>query len=265
MQLKMRTQISFTLLYTLLSLSNFALALPSSSTTSISTLQTIYEFPNPTWVENLAVRSNGKILVTLLTAPEVWQIDPVSHTAELVYHFPDATGVSGIAEVEKDVFAVAVGNWSDITFTATFGSYSIWSIDVNAEPQVYKITDMPEAQFLNGMTVLPTQPYTVLVGDSDLGVIWRVNTRNRVYGVAIDNPDLKPNTSAALELGVNGIHYRDGYVYFVNVSLSIYVRQNCNSHLLDIRNTALLSDSCQPKWISLWTCAAHLEQFHLSR
>lgn len=58
------------------------------------------------WVENIAVRSNGKILVTLINTPQVWQIDPASHIAELVHVFPHAISALGITEYEHDVFAV---------------------------------------------------------------------------------------------------------------------------------------------------------------
>lgn len=36
----------------------------------------IVRFPNETWLENLAVRKNSQILVTLHSAPEIYQIDP---------------------------------------------------------------------------------------------------------------------------------------------------------------------------------------------
>ena len=80
--------------------------------TGSTLLRTVYEFPNETWVENLGQRANGKILVTLISAPEVWEIDPLTTppTAELIYRFPDATSALGIAEYQLDVFAVNVGN-----------------------------------------------------------------------------------------------------------------------------------------------------------
>ena len=52
------------------------------------------------------MRSNGKILVTLINAPQVWQIDPASRSAELVREFPHAISAMGIAEYEDDIFAV---------------------------------------------------------------------------------------------------------------------------------------------------------------
>lgn len=215
------------------------------NTPDSSHLRTIYQFPNETWVENLAIRSNGKILVTLVSVPEVWEIDPFATpaTAELVYRFSDAISLSGIAEYAPDVFAVNVGNFSDKTFTSQMGSWRVWSLDMSSHwhggwdekhhgswnhgfnfgVYVEKISDIPEALFLNGMTTLPASPRTLLMADSGAGLIYRLDTKTGAYSIVIDNPALKPNETAFLKLGVNGIHFRpgeDNYVYFTNSLMS---------------------------------------------
>lgn len=58
------------------------------------------------WVENIAVRSNGKILVTLINKPQIWQIDPTRNSAELLHEFPQAVSAMGITEYSYHVFAV---------------------------------------------------------------------------------------------------------------------------------------------------------------
>jgi hypothetical protein len=88
---------------------SFASPIAIRSTASPA-IRTVYEFPNETWVENIAVRRNGNLLVTLIGVPEVWEIDAFTSQAELIQSFPDANTVSGISKVEDDVFAVAVGN-----------------------------------------------------------------------------------------------------------------------------------------------------------
>jgi hypothetical protein len=42
----------------------------------------------------------------LINEPQVWQIDPTTHSIELVHEFERATSAMGIAEYESDVFAV---------------------------------------------------------------------------------------------------------------------------------------------------------------
>jgi hypothetical protein len=89
------------------------------------TLRTVYQFPNYTvsrfvisdhgsckdvpadqdidpqqWVENLAARSNGKILVTLLNTPQVWEIDPTCDSAELLHEFPHCRQLPDTARLE---------------------------------------------------------------------------------------------------------------------------------------------------------------------
>lgn len=68
--------------------------------------RTIYGFPNNTYVENLAVRSNGQILVNIPNSSEVWLIDPeFPNRAVIVHEFSSMLGLSAIVEYEPDVFA----------------------------------------------------------------------------------------------------------------------------------------------------------------
>lgn len=64
-------------------------------------VEIIHEFPGGTWIENLAIRSNGLILANLLSAPEIYQVDPSTHAAVLAAKIPAATGLLGIAEIER--------------------------------------------------------------------------------------------------------------------------------------------------------------------
>ena len=207
-------------LSTIVTIASTAAALPTSeSIYNESPVSTVYQFPNETWVENLAIRSNGKILVTLLTSPEVWQIDPTQRSAELIYHFPNATSALGIAEVHPEVFAVAVGNISVATIESVPGSYSIWQLDFEKRKhhaQVKKITDLPQAAFLNGMCVLPGRPGSVLIADSAQGLIYELDTKTRSSRVWLDDPAFKPNSTLTTKSGINGIHVHEGYLYFSN-------------------------------------------------
>ncbi|KAK4549455.1 hypothetical protein LTR36_006452 [Oleoguttula mirabilis] len=210
-------------------------AFPSAHTSRDAVIQTVYEFYSETWVENLANRANGNILTTIIGRPEVWEVNPFHHTAELLYTFPRATSTLGIAEVAPDKFAVAVGNLSATTIVGTLGSWSVWTLDLShtrsypphphmdavhvAQPaDAVKIADIPDAVFLNGMTTLPTAPHTILVGDAALGVVYSVNVLTGEHSIAMDNPAFKPNPSAPFTLGLNGIqmHSGDDHLYFTN-------------------------------------------------
>jgi hypothetical protein len=211
----------------------FALPHPPSSPPK-SPIQTIYEFPNETWVENIAVRSSGQLLVTIITTPDLYQVDPFSSSpATLVHSFPHATSTLGIAEIQPDVFAVVVGNWSTTTFSTTNGSYSVWEVDlrpfelgengITTKAAVSKIADIPEASFLNGLTLLaPLSPY-LLIADSGLGVVWRVNYLTGEYKIVLDNALFKP-VPGQVVLGINGIHTRDSSLYFTNSFQKLFGR-----------------------------------------
>lgn len=131
--------------------------------------RTIYQFPNNTYVENLAVRPNGQILVNILTSPQVWLVDPdLPDRAVLIHEFPSVLGLSGIVEYQPDTFAIAGGNISLTTGESVVGSWSIWSLDLRGlnitsnesvttqPPGMREIADVPPASFLDGLALLPS-------------------------------------------------------------------------------------------------------------
>ncbi|PMD33765.1 hypothetical protein L207DRAFT_535023 [Hyaloscypha variabilis F] len=193
-------------------------------------IRTIYEFPNETWIENIAVRSNGNLLLNILSSPDLYELSPLNPTpgsAKLLHTFPFATGLAGIAEIESDVFAVVVGNWSVETFTTTPGSWSVWKVDFNHLwdnlPQVSKIADVTKASFLNGMTLLaPGSPY-LLIADSVLGVVWRLNYLTSEYEIILESPLMQPAVSPIV-LGINGIHIFNSSAYFTNSFKGFFAR-----------------------------------------
>lgn len=84
------------------------------------------------------------------------------------------------------------------------------------DPAVNKITDIPSALFLNGATTLPKSRETLLISDSTAGTVYNVNFATGAHRIVISDPLLTANASARPRIGVNGIHYRDKYLYFTN-------------------------------------------------
>jgi hypothetical protein len=213
-----------TYLLSFLPLTSLIAALPQPRSTSTSNaVHTIYEFPNETWIENIAVRANGNLLLTLISTPSLYELNPLipNPEAKLIHSFPPFTSLLGISEIQPDVFAVIAGNWSTTTFTTTNGSYSVWKVDLNTPPhspaKTEKIASIPEASFLNGMTLLsPSSPY-LLISDSGLGVVWRLNYLTGEYKIILDSPLMKP-VAGQLLLGINGIRVLPGtnLIYFTN-------------------------------------------------
>ncbi|KAF3767053.1 hypothetical protein M406DRAFT_355452 [Cryphonectria parasitica EP155] len=202
-------------------------------------VSTLYEFPWDTYVENLAVRPNGQILVNPLTLPQLYLVEPrLPGEIFLVYEFPEILGLSGIVEYQPDVFAVVTGNFSLSTGDSGAGTWAVWSIDLGGvnitsndtvlsdPPQVKKIADIPEATFLNGLTVLSSAAkQLLLVGDVKAGTIYSLDPDTGHYAVAINN-----TYTAAADLyafgtaGTDGMKVRDEILYFDNPGQGILVK-----------------------------------------
>ncbi|KZP21489.1 hypothetical protein FIBSPDRAFT_1020155 [Athelia psychrophila] len=184
------------------------------------TTASIGQLPNGSWAENLAVRSNGQLLVTLATAPELYEIDTAgSHKTQLVAQFPAATGLLGITEIQHDVFAVVAGSLS------LPGSFSVWKVDVNPTPaKSTKIADVLPAVFLNGATTLNENGSAILVADSAAGMIYRVDTETGNYAVVLDDPTMKIAANATIPVGINGLHIRRGYLYYTSSTQGLFAR-----------------------------------------
>jgi len=187
----------------------------------------VYTLPDGHYAENLAVRANGKVLVTVIGAPEIWQIDPVTSTGELLYTFPGGTQSGnctlGITEYAPDVFAVVVGDFDIPSVSGVPGSWAIWSLDFGSGAVVVeKITDISQAVFLNGLTSLAPEQngHFVMVADSYRGMIYRVNMITKQWIYFLNSQTLQPNSTAAIQLGVNGVRIHDNYVYYDNSARS---------------------------------------------
>ncbi|PNP37751.1 hypothetical protein TGAMA5MH_10352 [Trichoderma gamsii] len=55
----------------------------------MTSTKTLFQLDSqPTWFENISIRSNGTILATCLDVPELWAIDPCTSTGKLVLSLP---------------------------------------------------------------------------------------------------------------------------------------------------------------------------------
>lgn len=227
------------------SLLSLALALPSSEISARKTdplplpIEVIHQFPFPTWVQDLAIRRNRKVLVTLLTAPELYEIDlQGNHDAKLVHTFPDHLALTGITELKPDIFYVSAGNVTILpaagaATTTNFtlagnnvpGAWDIYRVDLtdnHAPAKVTKVAHLSEAFNLDGMTVLDANAGLLLLSDSLRGLIYKVNVQTGQSSVIIDDPSLKSVPTIAI--GVHALRIRDGSLYFDNSAQQTIVR-----------------------------------------
>ena len=210
------------------------LALSRTQTCATHPSRDIHQFPNNTWVENMAVRQSGQILVTVLSAPELYQVDPF-HTNSpptLIHRFPGALGLLGIVELQHDVFYVIAGNGSVVTLSSANGSYSVWKVDMGSGKVldgamyppaiVSKVVDIPEGVFLNGMAVLNESRGLIVIGDAGAGQVFTLDVETGKYSKTIDDPTMKPTPS--IPLGINGLKIRDGYLYYASTAQAVFNR-----------------------------------------
>ncbi|EHK27176.1 uncharacterized protein TRIVIDRAFT_118849, partial [Trichoderma virens Gv29-8] len=180
----------------------------------------ITQFPAGIWIENIAVRSNGNLLLTSFlpnaTLYEVSDLDCQTPTVTRLFTVDAVTSFFGITETTEDVFAVAGGNFSESAGIIK-GTSCLWRADFTRGQPSYPelVASLPDAVLLNGATTVPQRNHLVLLADSILNVVWRVNMKEGTVDKAIQfSPERE--ASSAVNIGLNGIHIHGGYLWFTN-------------------------------------------------
>ncbi|KAJ8060443.1 hypothetical protein OCU04_010769 [Sclerotinia nivalis] len=193
-------------------------------------VKTLTTFSYPSWAENLAIRSNGNLLVSRFDTPEVLLVSHTNAFEPITISTFNATtykGCLGISETTKDVFYVITSAQVDDSFVKTSGVNSIWKIDMNTFAQtngiitspatVTKLVDITSADFLNGMTTLDEE--NILVGDIYNGWVYKICVTTGAYEILINDPRMKYPAGASANLGVNGIKISGSYLYWTNTAI----------------------------------------------
>lgn len=191
---------------------------------------TIFQFnQTQTWLENIAVRPNGDLLLTLLspTASLYTLKNPASTHPEfsLLHTFPNATGLLGITETRPDVFSLLSTQLSD-TLSTVPGSSAVWEVsfannnnnsnDVFNAPR--KIVSLPDVIVPNGIASIPNSA-TILIGDSLGGTVTRCATADTASCEVVLGQHNETTLAPVSSIGVNGLKYREGYLYWSNSDL----------------------------------------------
>jgi len=197
--------------------------------------ETVYEFPNPTWLENIAVRHNGQILVTTISAPTLLQVDPSQQReSAVVARIPDATGVLGIVELEKDIFYISAGDMINVTATNLVFPTKIWKVDVrpfrvDAKGNVTRpskislIADLSNTTFVNTLCRLgPKDNSAILISDSGAGHVLRLDVKTGVASVVINDSTMRSTIPGAA--GVTGIHMHGTHLFYANFAATTFLK-----------------------------------------
>lgn len=202
--------------------------LVAAQTAPLPAVTTVYQFPSGSFAENLAVRSNGRILVTLMTTAELWDVDPATKNATRLFKFP-LSSASGITEYAPDKFAVLVGG------SGPAGGYGVWKVDMTADPpSIASFMNGTGWGIVNGMTTLSSD--TVLVADAGKGAIYSVNMTSGASATVINDAEaLGAPPGAAFAFGVDGIRLFNGSLFFTNIQKETVGKVLC--HVLTSTNT----------------------------
>ncbi|SPQ20697.1 dbfb6803-5303-422c-918c-910c15fc0db7 [Thermothielavioides terrestris] len=198
-------------------------------------VRTVYQFTTETWIENLAVRPNGNLLLIVdenVTSPvhpvALYQLaNPASPHPELslVYSFPLGT-VLGITEVQHEVYAVLAENFTG-NFESVPGTTKMYTFDFNgggAQPTVREVATMPNTTIgPDGIAALPGQPDIVLVADMYAASVWAVNITTGTTRLFAQAPEMA-QVHNYTRMGINGLRVAYDYLYFTNSDLKCVFR-----------------------------------------
>src|SRR6201996_9548852 len=140
------------------------------------TLTPVAHFPEKYFLENLAIRADGSVLITAVLQKELWYVPASDSDAEveplLLHAFDHLT--TGIAEVEPDVFIVSLCD-AYTTHESHLARVDLngWAPGDMVEPEIIFSFDDGRVRGLNGSCVIA--PGVLLLADCFAGLVWRVD------------------------------------------------------------------------------------------
>ena len=203
-----------------------------------------FSFPNSNQAENIKVRANGQLLVTLDTAPELYQIDPSrNQSGGIVHTFEGYRSLFGIVELRQDVFYVIASNFTGAPDYYGFqGSVSIFKVNIRGIPdptvaqsavRVSKVVDIPQAQLLDGLGIVNASAGLLISGDAQTGTLYLIDVYKRTARAVLQDAIFQGTSNtraAALEhVGINGIKVYRSNLYFTNTAKGTFGKLLLNS------------------------------------
>ena len=204
-------------------------------------LTTVAEFPPGLFLENIAVRSDNSVLITVVWQGELWFV-PSSNVAipsQPLKLFTFATHPTGIVETEPDVFYIStVKSYNtDEAFLERLDLRS-WVPGTLVKPE--QVFQFPKnVRNLNGGCLVA--PNVILLADSFAGLIWRVDLPKdggtpvaRVW-LQHESMGYYPGQLKPEQPGINGIRYaaKLGYVYYTATAKKLFMHVQANPETLD--------------------------------
>lgn len=184
-------------------------------------------------LENLALRHNGDIVVTSSGSAILHLVSSTGSRVAAIANIPGASGLTGIAQLERDVFYVASANVTGSTPIA-LGTNAVWKVDlreleiakdntISKRTKISLVTEIPSVGLLNGMTQLsPKNTSHLLLSDSALGRVVLLNVNTKQYETVIDDETTagRPERLVA----VNGLRTYGHELFYVNQVRNLFAK-----------------------------------------
>lgn len=199
-----------------------------------ATLTPVAFFPEKYFLENLAVRADGSVLITAVLQKELWYVprpEPPAEVTPVLLHTFDHL-VTGITEAAPDVFIVCLSD-AYTTHESHLARVDLtgWAPGNPVTPEIIFTFD-ERVRGLNGACLLG--PGVLAIADCFAGLIWRADLADdghhataRVW-LAHDTMADDPGSGVAPppQPGVNGVRYgtKTGFLYYTSTAQKVFMR-----------------------------------------
>ena len=112
-----------------------------------------------------------------------------------------------------------------------------------AKAEVKKVVDIKGSGLLNGMELLSEEKREVLIADSEVGCVWKVNIDSGEHEMIIQVDEMKI-PAFGMPMGINGIKIRDGYLYWTNTGRTQFCRIKIDDAGKAIGKAEVLAEEC---------------------
>lgn len=188
----------------------------------------VASFPLNSFLENIVVRKDGSLLVTVVSPRQLWYVPPFhGHAvAPVLIHTFELMGM-GITEAEPDVFYICTGELRRGRLLRL--DLRHWSPGLLVEPEV--VIDFTESVgMLNGCCLIA--PRILLIADCLAGLIWRADLDAEGMGARVgrwiehDSMRHEPSGPMPDQPGVNGLRYskKNNYLYYTSTAKRLFMR-----------------------------------------
>jgi hypothetical protein len=127
-----------------------------------------------------------------------------------------------------------------------------------SDAKIKEVTHLTGAGLPNGFELLSREAGIILIADSELGAVWKVNIKNGNVDKVIELDEMKPPPPPAMQMGINGLKVRDGYLYWSNTAKMLFCRikidgeGKATSAVEILETDTLIDDFCFDKHGNAW-------------